>query len=174
MLVTLCFKGVGALLIVYAGGAIGWRKANAAVRRVHILTELCSFLNAVQRNLHYRCGRTEEILASAQKQIRPQVLPLYFTDLPAGRGLQTALDHALYRTEQEIERVTLREERAVFRTALEGLGGCPAQEEEQKLAHACAQLSDALEKARAEADGQRRLYRTLGLSLGGAAALLLL
>ena len=58
--------------------------------------------------------------------------------------------------------------------ALEGLGGCPAQEEEQRLAYAQTQLETALDAARAEAAQQRRLYRTLGLSLGGAAALLLL
>ena len=58
--------------------------------------------------------------------------------------------------------------------ALEGLGGCPAQEEEQRLAYAQTQLETALDAARAEAAQQRRLYRTLGLSLGGADALLLL
>ena len=62
----------------------------------------------------------------------------------------------------------------LLRGALEGLGGCPAQEEEQRLAYAQTQLETALDAARAEAAQQRRLYRTLGLSLGGAAALLLL
>ena len=70
--------------------------------------------------------------------------------------------------------VTRREERVLLRGALEGLGGCPAQEEEQRLAYAQTQLETALDAARAEAAQQRRLYRTLGLSLGGAAALLLL
>ena len=57
--------------------------------------------------------------------------------------------------------------------ALEGLGGCPAQEEEQRLAYAQT-AGNRFGCCQAEAAQQRRLYRTLGLSLGGAAALLLL
>ena len=86
----------------------------------------------------------------------------------ASKGKDTTTGH------WEIAGVTRREERVLLRGALEGLGGCPAQEEEQRLAYAQTQLETALDAARAEAAQQRRLYRTLGLSLGGAAALLLL
>ena len=126
-------------------------------------------------DLHFRCGRTEEILAAAQQNTRLSALPLYFSDLASGCGLQTELDNALCRTEREIAGVTRREERAPLRGALEGLGGCPAQVEEQKgWPTPGRQPETALDAARAEAAQQRRLYRTLGLSLGGAAALLLL
>ena len=162
----LFFKCIGAILVLYTGAAMGWRKGNAAMRRVQVLADICAFLGAVRDDLHFRCGRTEEILAAAQQNTRLSALPLYFSDLASGCGLQTELDNALC--------VTRREERVLLRGALEGLGGCPAQEEEQRLAYAQTQLETALDAARAEAAQQRRLYRTLGLSLGGAAALLLL
>ena len=170
----LFFKCIGAILVLYTGAAMGWRKGNAAMRRVQVLADICAFLGAVRDDLHFRCGRTEEILAAAQQNTRLSALPLYFSDLASGCGLQTELDNALCRTEREIAGVTRREERVLLRGALEGLGGCPAQEEEQRLAYAQTQLETALDAARAEAAQQRRLYRTLGLSLGGAAALLLL
>ncbi|MBD5092832.1 MAG: hypothetical protein HDT26_00845 [Subdoligranulum sp.] len=170
----LMFKGIGALLILYAGGALGWHKGDACARRVRVLSEMCAFLDAVRRELHFRCGRTEEILAEAQKNTRLAALPLYFLELDAGSGLQTELDSALQRTEREIEEVTLPSERAALRGALEGLGACPAREEEQRLAHAQDSLEQALDLAREQAAVQQKLYRTIGLSLGGAAALLLL
>ena len=170
----LFFKCIGAILVLYTRAAMGWRKGNAAMRRVQVLADICAFLGAVRDDLHFRCGRTEEILAAAQQNTRLSALPLYFSDLASGCGLQTELDNALCRTEREIAGVTRREERVLLRGALEGLGGCPAQEEEQRLAYAQTQLETALDAARAEAAQQRRLYRTLGLSLGGAAALLLL
>ena len=166
----LFFKCIGAILVLYTGAAMGWRKGNAAMRRVQVLADICAFLGAVRDDLHFRCGRTEEILAAAQQNTRLSALPLYFSDLASGCGLQTELDNALCRTEREIAGVTRREERVLLRGALEGLGGCPAQEEEQRLAYAQTQLETALDAARAEAAQQRRLYRTLGLSLGGAAA----
>ena len=109
---------------------MGWRKGNAAMRRVQVLADICAFLGAVRDDLHFRCGRTEEILAAAQQNTRLSALPLYFSDLASGCGLQTELDNALCRTEREIAGVTRREERVLLRGALEGLGGCPAQEED--------------------------------------------
>ncbi len=170
----LMFKMIGALLIVCAGGALGWRKGDDCARRVRVLGELCAFLDAVRRELHFRCGRTEEILAQAQRGTALRALPLYFADLDAGSGLQEQLESALCRTEREIADVTLPSERAALRAALEGLGAYAAQEEEQRLAHAQATLERALSAARAEAAVRQKLYRTVGLSLGGAAALLLL
>lgn len=170
----LIFKAIGALLILYTGGALGWRRGDACARRVRVLEELCDFLAAARRELHFRCGRTEEILAEAQKNTCRTALPLYFAGLGTGGGLQTRLEQALCRTEREIADVTQPAERALLRGALESLGGCPAREEEQRLAHAQSVLERALEQARAQAATQRRLYRAIGFSLGGAAALLLL
>lgn len=170
----LILKVIGALLILYAGGALGWRRGNVCAQRVRVLEEMCAFLGAVRRELHFRCGRTEEILAEAQKNMRLAVLPLYFLNLDTGSGLQMELDRALQCTEQEIGEITLPSERATLRGALESLGACPAREEEQRLAHAEESLEQALTQAREEAAVQQKLYRTIGLSLGGAAALLLL
>lgn len=167
-------KALGALLVLYAGGALGWRRSGTAMRRVQMLEEMCAFLDALQNELHFRCGRTEELLASAQQAARLTALPLYFTDLHAGCGLQTELDGALNRTEREIMDVTRSEERALLRRSLEDLGGYPAKEEEQRLAWARERLKKTLTDAYSEAAQQCRLYRTIGLSLGGAAALLLL
>lgn len=122
----LFFKCIGAILVLYTGAAMGWRKGNAAMRRVQVLADICAFLGAVRDDLHFRCGRTEEILAAAQQNTRLSALPLYFSDLASGCGLQTELDNALCRTEREIAGVTRREERVLLRGALEGLGGCPA------------------------------------------------
>ena len=111
----LFFKCIGAILVLYTGAAMGWRKGNAAMRRVQVLADICAFLGAVRDDC----------------------------------GLQTELDNALCRTEREIAGVTRREERVLLRGALEGLGGCPAQEEEQRLAYAQTQLDTALDAARA-------------------------
>ena len=118
----LFFKCIGAILVLYTGAAMGWRKGNAAMRRVQVLADICAFLGAVRDDLHFRCGRTEEILAAAQQNTRLSALPLYFSDLASGCGLQTELDNALCRTEREIAGVTRREERVLLRGALEGLG----------------------------------------------------
>ena len=123
----LFFKCIGAILVLYTGAAMGWRKGNAAMRRVQVLADICAFLGAVRDDLHFRCGRTEEILAAAQQNTRLSALPLYFSDLASGCGLQTELDNALCRTEREIAGVTRREERVLLRGALEGLGkGVPS------------------------------------------------
>ena len=103
----LFFKCIGAILVLYTGAAMGWRKGNAAMRRVQVLADICAFLGAVRDDLHFRCGRTEEILAAAQQNTRLSALPLYFSDLASGCGLQTELDNALCRTEREIAGVTL-------------------------------------------------------------------
>ena len=94
----LFFKCIGAILVLYTGAAMGWRKGNAAMRRVQVLADICAFLGAVRDDLHFRCGRTEEILAAAQQNTRLSALPLYFSDLASGCGLQTELDNALCRT----------------------------------------------------------------------------
>ena len=91
----LFFKCIGAILVLYTGAAMGWRKGNAAMRRVQVLADICAFLGAVRDDLHFRCGRTEEILAAAQQNTRLSALPLYFSDLASGCGLQTELDNAL-------------------------------------------------------------------------------
>lgn len=121
----LFFKCIGAILVLYTGAAMGWRKGNAAMRRVQVLADICAFLGAVRDDLHFRCGRTEEILAAAQQNTRLSALPLYFSDLASGCGLQTELDNALCRTEREIAGVTRREERVLLRGALEGLAAVP-------------------------------------------------
>ena len=66
----LFFKCIGAILVLYTGAAMGWRKGNAAMRRVQVLADICAFLGAVRDDLHFRCGRTEEILAAAQQNTR--------------------------------------------------------------------------------------------------------
>ena len=113
----LFFKCIGAILVLYTGAAMGWRKGNAAMRRVQVLADICAFLGAVRDDLHFRCGRTEEILAAAQQNTRLSALPLYFSDLASGCGLQTELDNALCRTERET---------AGNRFGCCQSGGCPA------------------------------------------------
>ena len=78
----LFFKCIGAILVLYTGAAMGWRKGNAAMRRVQVLADICAFLGAVRDDLHFRCGRTEEILAAAQQNTRLSALPLYFSISP--------------------------------------------------------------------------------------------
>ena len=43
----LFFKCIGAILVLYTGAAMGWRKGNAAMRRVQVLADICAFLGAV-------------------------------------------------------------------------------------------------------------------------------
>lgn len=39
----LFFKCIGAILVLYTGAAMGWRKGNAAMRRVQVLADICAF-----------------------------------------------------------------------------------------------------------------------------------
>ena len=116
-----------------------------------------------------RCAGFNNVDLDAAKELGLKVVrvPAYSPEAVAEHaiGMMMSLNRRIHRAYQ-------RTRDANF--SLEGLTGCPAQEEEQRLAYAQTQLETALDAARAEAAQQRRLYRTLGLSLGGAAALLLL
>lgn len=52
----LFFKCIGAILVLYTGAAMGWRKGNAAMRRVQVLADICAFLGAVRDDLHFRAA----------------------------------------------------------------------------------------------------------------------
>lgn len=173
-MLKLIFKCMGALLILYAGAALGRKRGSAAMQRLQIVSEMRRFLICVQNELHYRCSRTETILESARKSAGLSVLPIRFAKLSQTGCTQNALDEALYQLEQEIASVTQAEERRVFRSALEMLGACPAEEEETHLAAAVSQLGLIQETLRDKAASEQRLYQSVGFSLGGAAALLLI
>ncbi len=93
------FKCIGAILVLYTGAAMGWRKGNAAMRRVQVLADICAFLAA-------QCGTTF-IFAAAERRksslrhsenTRLSALPLYFSDSrlrlrPSDRAGQCALPH---------------------------------------------------------------------------------
>lgn len=168
------FKCMGALLILYAGAALGRKKGSAALQRLQMMEEMRRFLICVQNELHYRCSRTETILQAAQKNAGLCVLPLRFERFFQAGCTQNALDEALYQMEQETVSTAQAEERRIFRSALERLGGCPAEEEETHLAAAVEQLGLMEQTLRATAQAERKLYQTVGFSLGGAAALLLI
>lgn len=170
----LILKGAGAAMLVCAGGLLGWRKGSAAMRRARVLEEMHLFLGAVRDELHFRRGRTEEILLAAQAALRLSALPLDFSGLSSGRCLQEQLQKALQAAQRALAGTVQPEEYQLLRHALEQLGACPAGEEEQCIAHAMARLEALWKTARAQAQEQRRLYRIIGLSLGCAAALLLL
>ena len=170
----LFFKCIGAILVLLHGRSHGLAQRQRRHAPRTGAGGYLRFLGAVRDDLHFRCGRTEEILAAAQQNTWLSALPLYFSDLASGCGLQTELDNALCRTEREIAGVTRREERVLLRGALEGWAAVLRRRRNKGWPtpkHSWKPLWMLPER---EAAQQRRLYRTLGLSLGGAAALLLL
>ena len=168
------FKVLGAALVVCAGALLGYKKGETVMRRVQVLEEMAVFLSAVRSGLRFRGDRTEELLRAAQCESSLQVLPLYFDALSPGSALHETLESALIRTRRELTPFTTQAEQQLFCTSIAELGGCTGEEAQQKLSYAQVQLELSLGPARIGAQQQKKLYRTMGVSLGAAAALLLL
>lgn len=92
----------------------------------------------------------------------------------APQELPQALQEALERVRLETSAYILTQELQQFARALLTLGDTGAQEETQKLSFTITTLQNAADEADRQAKTQRKLYRTIGLSGGAAAALLFL
>ena len=167
-------KGIGALCVVAAGGLAGWRKGEQVMRRVQVLEEMIGVLSAVKNNLQFQRDRTYDVLYGALRTDENRFLHLPWEILRDGPQMEDTLSAMLEQMRKAHEQELPAQELDWFCAALRSLGKCPAGQAEQKLAYAAAQLSDTLHTARREAAQQQKLYRTVGLSFGGVAALLLL
>ncbi|MEG0769203.1 MAG: stage III sporulation protein AB [Ruthenibacterium sp.] len=169
----LIVKMSGALLLFVTGVLLGCKKGEQAVVRAQLLADMVLFLRTVQNNIRYRRDTTAEILYDtiAHCHMRQLIVVLDKVDAPQ---LPQALQAALGKIAQETNTMILPQEMQQFARALLNLGKGGAEEETQRLSFPIATLENAAEEAEKQAKIQRRLYRTMGISGGAAAALLFL
>lgn len=173
MLWILC-KAMGACCVVGVGAICGFRKADQIMRRVKILEEMSLVLYYIDNNLQFQCDRTYDVLCNALNHTEKQVLFLPVGMLKDGPQMEYTLHRMVQRMYQVHMQEVPLEELQWFGTALTTLGTCPAGEAQQKIKYAIAQIETTLVLARENAKQQQKLYRTVGVSLGCVAALLLL
>lgn len=166
-------KLIGAALLLTTGAVLGWRKGDQFVIRATLLYDMVIFLRAVQNNIRYRRDTKANILMAAAEECRMQRLR-FTLHCAAPQELPQALQEALERVRLETSAYILTQELQQFARALLTLGDTGAQEETQKLSFTITTLQNAADEADRQAKTQRKLYRTIGLSGGAAAALLFL
>lgn len=166
-------KILGAALLLATGAVLGWRKGDQYMIRAALLTDMVLFLRTVQNNIRYRRDTTASILTDAAAHCRTQHL-CFALHCNAAQQLPQALQTALAQVQSDTSAYVLPQEMQQFARALLTLGDGSAQEETQKLSFTIATLQNAADEAEKQAKVQRKLYRTMGMSGGAAAALLFL
>ena len=166
-------KTFGAFLIFSVGAVLGMRKGQSFVLRSEMLADMVCFLQYIMTNLHFRRDTTCDILLEALANASLKKLPFSLQRVPSAQ-LPQALDTALKALAQKTKPLLNDSELQQFGDALLQLGRSEAEEETQKLSYAIAVLAGAASEAAQEAKIQCKMYRTLGLSAGAAAAVLLL
>lgn len=168
------FKAAGAFLIFAVGTLLGLRKGQTYVRRAQMLTEMVALLRYLEKGIRFRRDTTQDLLRDALAACPLRTLPFTPNLQKNTVELPQALEEALNQLSAQTQTFLTGTDCHLFAEAMQQLGHGQAQEEMQKLAYAIAALEDARGKAVQEAAVQGKLYRTLGLSGGAAAAVLLL
>lgn len=168
------FKLAGAVLIFFACGAAGWQKGEQLTRRVRILEDMIIVLNHLHDSLRFEIGSTYEILQKASQNLLLRELRLPFGGLSDGPSLRADLSRVLEELYERYKVLIHEHEFQYFVSCLSGLTNLPTGQEEKLLEYSASQLSLLVRNAREECDQQKKLYRVMGFSFGGMAALLLL
>lgn len=168
------FKWMGAVLIFLACGTAGWSKGEQLVRRVRLLEDMVVFLNNLRDSLRFEMGSTYELLKETANSVLLRELRFSFESLDDGPCLETCLITELEKLHERYQNLLYEHEFHYFESCLLGLTRLPAEQEERLLEYSAAQLSLLIQNARQECTQQRKLYRVMGVSFGGMAALLLL
>ncbi len=134
------------------------------------LEQLALFLGALSDALYYQRGTTAELLENAAREY---ALPFLQKPLQKGPGFPVLLSRELKAARLCLPR-TGNPEWQLFSQAVLALCRQDAPQARRTLEHAQKRLSQAAEAALREAATQKKLCRTLGVSLGATAALLLL
>ena len=163
-------KLLGSCLLIAVGGMVGLRMGESRAAQAKTLERLALFLGALSDALYYQRGTTAELLESAAREY---TLPFLQKPLPEGPGFPELLSRELEAARHRLPRTGDPEWR-LFDQAVLALCRQDAPQARRTLEHAQKRLSQAAEAALREAATQKKLCRTLGISLGAAAALLLL
>lgn len=163
-------KLLGCALLVLAGAAAGGKRAEATAQRAKYLAAMGVFLGEVDAALQYSPQPTAHLLAQAQQSAG---LALHFETLCDGPRLPADISRALEKARAEHSAVPAREWEQ-FAAAILRVGQVDAPQARQALAYANQHLERAAREAAEQAQKDRKLYYTLGLSAGAAAALLLI
>jgi stage III sporulation protein AB len=170
----LLLKGIGALCLLATGAAAGRMRGEREIRRVCAMQEMVDVLTALYNDLRFQQNRTYDALCRAIRTNTPKTLFLQAELLQDGpqfaHSMETMLAQLRYAHAAELH----GEEIDVFCDALAKLGTASAQQAQQAMLYAASRLESMLHAARTQAQQLRQLYRTVGISAGGAAALLLL
>ncbi len=162
-------KLLGCALLVLAGAAAGGKRAEATAQRARYLAAMGGFLGEVDAALQYSPQPTAHLLAQAQHSAG---LALHFEALRDGPQLPADIGRALEEARAEHGAVPAREWEQ-FAAAVQRVGQVDAPQARQAISYASQHLERAAREAAEQAQKDRKLYYTLGLSAGAAAALLL-
>ena len=168
------FKLMGAFFIFISCGIAGWRKGEQLARRVRVLEDMIVVLNHLRDSLRYEIGSTYELLQKTSNNILLRELKLPFDNLTDDPSMDVQLNNILEELRQRYHEIVYQHEFQYFESGISGLLRLPPGQEEKLLEYSAAQLSLLVMNARKECEQQKKLYRAIGLSFGGMAALLLL
>ncbi|MEG0911170.1 MAG: stage III sporulation protein AB [Ruthenibacterium sp.] len=165
------FKGIGCVLLLMSGTAVGFQTGERLMIRVKMLMEMLSVLQYLQTNLKYRRDTTCDALRNMTQLCTLENLPFHLGILTP-QTLPTVLAEALCKLQKSVKSILKPPEIDLFCTALTEFGSAGAEEESKKLVYAQTALKEICDKAKEDAAKDRKLYRAIGIAGGVAAALL--
>ena len=167
-------KFLGAIFVFAACSAAGWKKGENLLRRVRVLEDMIVVLSHLRDALRFEIGSSCQMLQNAAQNLLLRELRLPFENLRDDPDLEFSLEQHMETLRRQYCDIVYEHEFQYFSSALTGLLRLPASQEENLLEYSSSQLSLLVRSARSECEQQRKLYRAMGLSFGGMAALLLL
>lgn len=167
----LFYKVFGCILLVISGALVGMRKGEGSRMRANTLAQMSAYLAELAAALQCAPQPTAELLRGAL-HCAPE-LALDVSQLQDGPDLPQQVSRVL---EQAHLRYTQIPDSSwsLFSAAVQRVGGVDILQALQTLQQAHRVLSGEAQQAAEQARKDVKLYRTLGLSAGAAAALLLI
>lgn len=162
-------KIAGALLMAFAGAALGVERSARVKLRARLLSALCAALGVMAEEISLLRTPLPELFGQLAER-GPEETRAFFAELSAADGSPLSERWSACADELPI-RV---EEREVLRALGLSLGRYDAASQCTQIEHVRAQLQRMTEEARSERDGKAKTYVGLGLSLGAMLAVILL
>ncbi len=166
---------LGACMLAFAGTALGISQARALRRQVTVRLALIAALEVLQGEISHRCtplpALMEQLSATAPVSVRG-----LFARVHAGLCHLEDMDFSeIWRmsVSESRELGLSQEETASLQLLGASLGRFDAPQQAAAIERCLAQLTPGLERARAAAQSQGRLYTGLGMALGLMAAVIL-
>ena len=167
---TAC-KTIGLVMIFASCTLAGVKQSRRLQRRTALLGEMARFLSAVQAELTYRRNRSLSLLRKAARAERYTELRLEFSE---GLTPPESVNFALAEFCTAAQALITEQEREVFASAVRCIGAQAGAEQTEQLRAAQLRLEQAKLCAEEKAEGEAKIFRTLGICAGCAAVLFLL